>query len=125
VSYVAPKAGGLWGATLAWGRNARDPGEATDALLLEGTWTAGSHTVFARAEWLENDELAHAVADLDETVELGEVNVGYLRDFIHERLLVLGAGASARVSFVPRQLEPSYGDRRPLSGLVMLRAAVR
>jgi hypothetical protein len=125
-SYVAPMADGRWGATLAWGRNARDPGVTTDALLLEGTWAVGPHTVFARAEWLENDELAPALGVvLEEPVELGEINFGYERDFWHPRSWAIGAGASGRVSFVPRPLEGSYGERRPVSGLVMLRAAVR
>jgi len=138
--YVAPLGDGLMGATLAWGRNDRRPGATTDAWLLEGSRTWGSNTVFVRAEWLENDEIVAAVAGEDEAgvhvrsvdhghggevVTTAEINAGYMRDFYRRDVFVLGAGGSGRVSFVPRELESAYGDRRPLSWLVMLRAAVR
>jgi hypothetical protein len=142
VGYVAPLGSGRWGWTAAWGRNAKDPGGASDALLVEGTlqWGAGNaNTIFARAERVENDEIVGTIlgeapdlADLppDEhghgaAVNVGEVSAGYLRDLLRRGPLVLGAGGSVRMSLVPAALEGAYGERRPLSWLVMLRAALQ
>jgi hypothetical protein len=146
-SYVAPPGVTQWGATLAWGRNARHPGVTSNALLLEGAlhWGGdgggrGRNTLFARAERLENDELVAALvangvsvdapADLPGStrvavVTVGEVSTGYLRDVARGGQWTFAAGGSVRVSLLPADLEPIYGARRPLSWLLMLRAALR
>src|SRR5262249_34043688 len=46
-----------WQTTATWGRN-RKTGENQDGFLLESAWwNGGRHAVFARAEWVEKDEL--------------------------------------------------------------------
>src|SRR6185436_9487638 len=49
--YNRPLGDGNWQTTLAWGRNASDPGETTDSFLLESAATlAARHTLFGRVE---------------------------------------------------------------------------
>src|SRR5581483_7903333 len=105
-SYAAPLGDGLLATTLAWGRNDRDPGRASDAWLLEGAWRRSDTTFFARAERLRNDELladlaaagalSPAAIGADHAVTVGEVSAGFLRDLWQHGHVVLGAGASAR-----------------------------
>jgi hypothetical protein len=124
--------GGTWQTTFAWGRNAADPGETTDALLLESAWARGRRTVFGRAERVENGELfghGHEEGeprggdhdDLEGRVfEVGELTLGYLHDLLLADGYRLGAGALATVSLLPADLEPVYGDA-PLSWMAFLR----
>lgn len=58
LSYNQPIARGMLQTTLAWGRNEPTHHEATSGFLLESAaaW-AGRHTLFARIETLEKDEL--------------------------------------------------------------------
>ncbi len=123
-------AGGTWQTTFAWGRNAKDPGATTDALLLESALGRGRHTVFARAERLENDELfghghedgnGHGEDHLEGRVfTVGKLTLGGLDDFWTRGALRAGAGALVSVALLPRELEETYGDT-PLSWMVFAR----
>jgi hypothetical protein len=122
--------GGMWQATLAWGRNANDPGQTLDALLLEGTARlAGRHTLFARAERVENDELLPPGEDGDELAHgevfrVGAASAGYLFDLLRGTGFAVAVGGIARLSLVPRALEAEYGDD-PFSWSLVVRTAVR
>lgn len=122
--------GGPWQATLAWGRNANRPGETLDAWLVEGTARLGErHTLFGRAERLENAELLpHPGGEGEdghgEAFQVGEVSAGYLFDLVQERGYTAGVGALARLSLVPQELEEVYGGD-PVSWGAFLRMAIR
>lgn len=117
---------GEWQATLAWGRNADDPGEALDAFLLEATARVHDrHTLFGRLERVENDEL---LADDEHghgpVFTVGEVSAGYLIDLVRTDGWRTGVGALGRVSLVPDDLEAVY-DGDPFSWGVFVRVVAR
>jgi hypothetical protein len=120
--YNRPLAGGGNGqTTFAWGRNARDPGETTDALLLESAASRGRHTLFGRAERLENDELfGHG----GEVFNVGKVSVGYLYDAFLREDWKGGVGLLGSLAVVRRDLEEVYGDSPVVSWMAFLRVRV-
>lgn len=114
-----------WQTTLAWGRNAKDPGESTNVVLLESTHRFRRHTVFARAELAEKDELFEDGPLAHRVFDVGKLSAGYIHDIPVLGHLVLGAGALGSVHFLPQELEDPYGSRYPTSFMVFLRAALR
>ena len=122
---------GNWQTTLAWGRNARDPGETTDSYLLESALAfGGRHTLFGRLERQENDELfghggpgddlAEPEPHAGEVFTIGKLSAGYLYDALVTDIYKVGVGATGSLALVPNELEEVYGDM-PFSGMVFLR----
>src|ERR1700687_3106026 len=108
-------------ATFAWGRNKRMPGRTTDAYLFEATaFFLARHTLFARFEELENDELVADVLGVVEVLRNGhlvqpvaavtKVGGGYVYDFLVGESYRTGAGFDVSVTHVPTRAEPSYGS---------------
>ena len=121
--YNRPLAGGDWQTTLAWGRNVRHPGKTTDALLLESAATFDRHTVFGRAERLENDELFNdhpGDVRAGQTFKVGKISLGYIYDFIHHDNWRTGVGLLGSVALVPGEIKDVYGGH-PVSGMAFLR----
>jgi len=124
-SYNRPLRGGAnWQTTAAWGHN-RSEGRNLDGLLLESTWWSGRrHTLFARAEIVEKDELfpneplAHAIFDV------GKLSAGYIYDFGVASSVRFGIGALGSVFRLPAELEPAYGNS-PRSFILFVRGVVR
>jgi len=116
--YNRPLATGNWQTTLAWGRNAKDPGETTNSLLLESAATRGRHTLFGRAERQENDEL---LGHGDEVFDIGKLSLGYIYDVVHTGPLKGGVGLLGSLALVPDELEDVYGDS-PVSWMAFVRA---
>lgn len=115
--------GGLQQATFAYGRNDEKPGRVLDAYLLEAAakW-AQRHTVFARAERVEKDELAAPGEPLHGSVfVVGKISVGYRRDFARRKRSLWGVGGLASVYATPSALRPAYG-RAPVSIMLFVRA---
>ncbi len=129
--YNRPTAGGNWQATFAWGRNDRDEGEATNALLLESAATMGRHTLFGRAERLENDELfghgdeeePHGQEGEGEVFTVGKVSLGYIYDVFSTDRFKGGLGLLGSLAVVPDGLKEEYGDR-PVSWMAFLRVKI-
>ena len=116
-----------WQTMLAWGQNRNRPGRDLNAVLLEtaSTW-ARRHTVVARAEVVEKDELFDESDPLaDRAFTVGKLTGGYIRDVRPEGHVAVGIGALATMSLVPDELEDAYGGRAPLSGMVFVRAKLR
>jgi hypothetical protein len=105
-------------ATLAWGRNFVRPGPVLDAFLLEAAarWPGG-HTIFARAERVDKDELIEGTAQA-----VLQLRLGYVYDFARWRRTSWGAGVSASISPVRSALRDAYG-RAP--GALMVFARVK
>ena len=114
-----------WQTTFAWGRNAKDPGESTDVFLLESTRRTGRHTIFARGEAAEKDELFADGPLAGQVFDVGKLSAGYLYDVPAWGHLTVGAGVLGSLHFLPRDLEPSYGSRNPSSVMLFLRAELR
>jgi hypothetical protein len=114
-----------WQTTFAWGRNAQDPGQSTDVFLLESTNRMGRHTLFARAEAAEKDELFESGPPAGRVFDVGKLSAGYIHDFPQRGRLVLGAGGLGSVHFLPEELDVSYGGRHPTSVMLFVRAELR
>lgn len=102
---------GNWQTTLAWGRNDDTPGERLDAFLLESALSIGPHTLFARAENVQKDDLFLAPSPLDGRVfRVSEATVGYVYDIPLARRLALGLGVQGTLNITPASLRFAYGD---------------
>jgi hypothetical protein len=120
--YDRPLAGGHWQTTFAWGRNSRDPGTATAALLLESALApAPRHTFFGRLERLQNDEIPAADGRRGEVFTVGKLSLGYLYDALLGDGWKGGVGLLGSAVRVPRELEGAYGGRTPLSWMGFFR----
>lgn len=126
--YNRPLADGNWQTTFAWGRNESDPGETTDAFLLESAATlATRHTVFGRVERQQNDELfGHGDEEEDEedhhgeVFNVGKISLGYVYDAILGDAWKAGIGSLVSLALIPSELEDEYGET-PVSWMVFLR----
>jgi hypothetical protein len=116
---------GHWEATFAWGRNRNTPGHVLDAFAAEGALEFGEkHTLFARVERVEKDELLRENPSASPTFGVGELTAGYRRDFLQREHVALGVGGAATVALIPSALQNAYGNT-PVSGLLFLHAALR
>jgi hypothetical protein len=122
LTYNAPL-GLWWQTTLAFGRNSPSSGAATDAWLLESAVKpAPAHTVFARLERVDKDELFESGAPLaGRTFTIGKLSLGYIYDVWHGAGLSLGLGALVSSYSYAASLDSSYGAR-PTSFMVFARA---
>ena len=117
--------GGHWEATLAWGRNRNRPGHTLDAWLGEATAEHEAHTLFARAERVEKDELFEAPDPRAGRVfAVGELGAGYRYDLRRAEHLALGLGVMGTLALVPDALRDAYGST-PASLLVFASARLR
>lgn len=111
-----------WQSLFAWGRNIDRPKGTTDAFLLESTLAfREKHTVFARADRADKDDL---LPQASQTFTVGQVSFGYMYDFLRAPHWVAGLGGLASVGLVPEALKVAYGGT-PLSGMAFLRIKLR
>ena len=118
--------GAHWETTVAWGRNRNRPGLMLDGFAAEAAVEVrDSHTLFARVERVEKDELFPAGDPLAGRVfDVGKISAGYRFDFWHGPHLVTGAGALGSIIEVPEAARAAYGDH-PLAAMVFLHAGLR
>jgi hypothetical protein len=125
-TYNRPRGGSSnWQSTLAWGRNARDPGDSTNAVLLESTLRTGRHTLFGRGERARKDELFESGPHAHEPFDVGKVTVGYILDVVRSGHLAFGVGGLGSLHFVPTEIDRDYGSRRPRSFMLFVRGELR
>ena len=118
--YNRPLAGGNWQTTFAWGRNMRSPGGSTDAWLVESALSHSRHTLFGRAERLQNDEL---MGHTGEVFTVGKVSLGYIYDVVATDTCKTGVGLVGSIAEVPGALKDAYGDQ-PLSWMGFFRVRI-
>src|SRR5262249_30521963 len=116
---------GRWEGTLAWGQNHNRPGHTLNAFTAEGAFQSGErHTLFARVERVEKDELfVEPDSRAGQVFGVGELTAGYRYDFLRREHGAVGIGAAGTVSLVPSTLRSEYGDT-PASGLLFLHVAL-
>jgi hypothetical protein len=125
--YQATLRGMKWGSTLAWGRNDKRGGEERsrklDGWLLESTLEVSDrHTLFARAERVENDELfGHGDPLHGRVFDVEKLSAGYIYGFARTGPVQWGVGGLASAYRIPGELEPAYGAH-PRSYMVFLQA---
>ena len=118
---------GQWASALVVGRNAESHGSSWSTLAESQAVLNETHTVFARIEVLQksaHDLHLHDFPD-ERLFGIGAVSAGYIRDFARGRGVTVGLGGRATVNSVPSALEPVYGSRLPVGGMVFLRLRPR
>jgi hypothetical protein len=112
--------------TLAWGRNEKRPGPTLDAYLGEASLRLKRvHTVFARIEFAEKDELfLEGDPRHGETFDTSSWNAGYRYDVWTTAHFVAGIGAMGGIALVPNEIEDVYGSR-PFSYLLFTHLELR
>jgi hypothetical protein len=116
---------GHWETTLAWGRNENRPGGTSDAFLAESAVEFRTkHTLFARFERVEKDELFEETDPRAGTPYwVGSTSLGYRYDFRTSSKPRVGIGVVGTVVSVPRDLRPVYG-KDPTAVLLFLHVGI-
>ena len=107
-TYVKPLGeASSFAATLAWGLKKESDGANLNGALFETEYKpADLWTLFARAEWEENNELVPGGAVKD----VQALSLGAIRDFRIAEHLKFGIGALYAFDVVPASLKPVYGS---------------
>ncbi len=114
-----------WGTTFAWGRKMNNPGHDLDGFLLESTLVLyDTHTFFARAERVDEDELFEGDPVLDgKVLTVNKISLGYIRDFHPVSYAKFGVGGLVSRYDYPHSLDAAYGDN-PTSFMLFVRAKI-
>lgn len=115
---------GNWQTTLAWGEDTNRPGKKLDAVLLETAASFGPHTVFARAERADKDELFDSGPLVGCAFEVGKLSVGYAYSIPVSAHFMIDVGGLISVYDLPSALEPAYGSN-PRSIMLFTRVKLR
>ena len=112
--YDRPFDGGNWATTLAWGRDDDRPGQALDAYLAESAITLhAEHTLFARLERVQEDELFDSVPALAGRVSaVTKLSAGYIHDWPLAEHLYFGLGGLVSLYDLPPAADTAYHDPR-------------
>jgi hypothetical protein len=115
-----------WATTLAYGRNKKtSPGTTVTepGWLLESTCVLrDTHSFFARAEQVDNNELIQAAQPLEGDVfRIRKLSVGYIYDFAKTGPVKWGVGGLVGFLRVPSALDTAYGSN-PRSYMLFLQA---
>lgn len=109
----------LWATTIAWGQN-RETDHSTPAFVAETALDlTTSDVLFARGEIVQKtaDELVVPI-DRHEPFTVGKVQFGYTRWLSQSRGVRTGIGGGVGVSFVPEELQPTYGGAKAAEATV-------
>jgi len=114
-----------WQTTLAWGQNANHPGHTLNAYLLESSVNFRlTHTFFARAEHLQEDELFPDTSPFaDEIFNVNKLSLGYLYEFSNWHHAKPGVGALVSTYAIPSIVQTAYGSR-PFSYMLFARITI-
>lgn len=124
--YSTEVRGTPWQTTIAWGRNRKRPGSSLDATMIESALELGPiHTLLARAERVEKDELFEAPDPrAGRPFAVGKLTGGWIADVVRSAAFHGGIGVAGTVSLVPKALQDVY-DENPKSVLFFLRFSLR
>jgi hypothetical protein len=102
---------GNWQTTFAWGQNNQQPGPTSNAYLLESALGWYAHTIFARAENDQKNELfPHGSPLHGQEFSVSKFSLGYVYDIPLAEHLSLGLGAVGSLYALPSALDPYYGS---------------
>jgi hypothetical protein len=118
---------GHWATTAVYGGN-KEKGEAlTSSFVIEAIVDLnGRDTIFGRAEVVQKTghDLVLTPALEESRFLVSNFGLGYLRNLFLPGRFLIGAAVRAAVGLIPGELEPFYGTRFPVGGMVYLRAVV-
>jgi len=117
--------GNNWATTFAWGRKVNRPGQVLDGFVLESAAVfEDTHTVFGRAERVNEDELAgHIDTGPVPVFTPTKFSLGYIYDFHLAEHVKLGVGGLASRYIVPKRLDAAYGSD-PTSFMTFIRLKI-
>ena len=102
---------GNWQTTFAWGENNQQPGISSNAYLLESAFGWYGHTIFARAENVQKNELFLAGSPLfGRLFDVSKFSLGYVYDIRIAEHVSLGFGAVGSLYALPSSLDAYYGS---------------
>jgi hypothetical protein len=113
-----------WATALVYGRNEEGDHDPSHSLLVETEAILDPrNTLFGRAEYVQKTghDLRIPGIDEEQTLDVGAISFGYIRELMRGRGMTLGLGVRGSVNVVPRALESAYGSRTPVGGMVFLR----
>lgn len=114
---------GRFAAALVWGANQK-VGKTTQSLLGEAEAVLDrTNTIYGRAEFVQKtgEDLAIGSLPPETRFTVTAISAGYIREFFRSSRATFGVGFQGTLNRVPGSLEPFYGSRTPLGGLVFLR----
>jgi len=119
--------GGNIATTAGWGRNIPSSGKPNDALLLESNFDLdGVNVLFARAEYVRKtgEDLDFSLAG--QLYNVGEISLGYLRNFRLADAFVIAPGAMLTTNFIGGRLDSVYHSQTPvgLAAFIRIRPAL-
>jgi hypothetical protein len=119
-------AGRHFESTLAWGRNDRRPGRASEAWLWDmALELGGPHTLFGRLEQVNNGELFDDTSPLHhEYFLIRKISLGYVHTIPLAGNYAAGLGLMASKHLTPGEVESGYGSN-PSSAMAFLRLSTR
>jgi hypothetical protein len=123
-TYNRPFGDNNWAMTFAWGRKTNHPGDTLDGFMVESAVVLhDTHTFFARAERVAEDELFEGASPLQgQTFTVSKISLGYIRDLHLDDHVKLGVGGLVSRYDFPGALNRAYGD--PTSFMIFLRLKV-
>jgi hypothetical protein len=110
--------------TFVWGANGHPHSALTQSILAETEVIMNeANTVFGRAEMVQKSPEDLVVPHLSsvDRLNVGALQVGYIREIGRAHSATVGLGASGTVNFVPASLESQYGSRTPVGLFVFVR----
>jgi hypothetical protein len=108
--------------TLAFGRNDPDPGQTSDAYLLESAvMLTRVDTVLLRLERVDKDELFTTGPLVGSSFTIDKLSLGYLREIAMLGKVSIAIGGLGSAYHYDDALDPAYGSN-PLSFMLFLRA---
>src|SRR5216110_326990 len=113
--------------TLVWGAN-RHSGRTTRSVLAESEAVLDRrNTILGRLELVQKtaEDLVLPIGSLgftsDSTFTVAAASVGYIRDVVRMANATLGVGFQTTLNVVPTELQPFYGSRTPVGGMLFVR----
>ena len=114
---------GQFAAAFIWGTN-RKNGKTTHSGLAEAEAVLDHrNTIYGRVDLVQKtvEDLALSTMPPETQFDVTAVSAGYIRELLRGPRATLGLGVQGTINPVPNSLEPLYGSRTPLGGMVFLR----
>jgi len=112
---------------IIWGANRRS-GRTTHSALVESEAVLDHHnTILGRLELVQKtaEDLALPIGSLgfspDSTFTVAAGSLGYIREVVRMANATLGIGFQTTLNLVPAELQPFYGSRTPVGGMLFVR----
>lgn len=118
---------GQWSSAVVWGANRFSSSSSwSNAVLVESEAILDKwNTLFGRAELAQKSAedlvLPSSSFAPGQLFSVSNVSLGYIRELGRRYGTTLGLGVQGILNFVPSGLEPIYGSRTPIGGLVFVR----